>query len=250
VAPKSTSRGSGKIAERDQLIQEHLDIVKGIAAQIYKTLPVHVELDDLIQAGVLGLLDAANKYDCDKQVPFPSYAKFRVRGAILDSLRKLDTVSRDIRRKSRKVETATSELRATLLRDPTETEIAVRLQIDVRQLQKVMLEVQNTGFVSSVVNVSDDGGMREREFESGSETRPDIMFCMAQLRVVLGKAMQPLRLRQQQVVRAYYSEHKTMKEIGLSLGINESRVSQLHKSALAAMRTALAANGVCSGGGF
>jgi len=119
--------------ERDRVILDHLKICKAIAHQIQKTVPVHVELEDLIHAGVLGLLDAADKYNPSKQVQFSSYAKHRIRGAILDSLRKLDFASRDLRRRWKKAEAITRELCTALQRDPTEEEIAERLHIHITQ---------------------------------------------------------------------------------------------------------------------
>src|ERR1700730_9249179 len=113
-----------KIDIRDRIILEHLPLVKAIAVRVHENLPVHVDLDDLVHAGVLGLFDAATKYNPEKQVAFSSYAKHRIKGAILDSLRQLDWASRDLRRRHKQVEAATRELASTLQRTPTEAEIA------------------------------------------------------------------------------------------------------------------------------
>jgi RNA polymerase sigma factor (sigma-70 family) len=120
-----------KIARRDRIVLEHLPLVKAIAVRVHENLPVHVDLDDLVHAGVLGLFDAASKFNPDKQVAFSSYAKHRIKGAILDSLRQLDWASRDLRRRHKQVEAATRELAATLQRTPTESEIAQKLGVDV-----------------------------------------------------------------------------------------------------------------------
>jgi len=108
-----------KISKRDRVVLEHLPLVKAIAVRVYENLPVHVDLDDLVHAGILGLFDAATKFDPDKQVVFSSYAKHRIKGAILDSLRQLDWASRDLRRRHKQLEAATRELASELQRNPT-----------------------------------------------------------------------------------------------------------------------------------
>jgi len=238
------------MSDRDQLILDNLGMVKGIARHISNGLPVHVELDDLVHAGVLGLMDAAGKFDPAKHVHFATYAKHRIRGAILDSLRQLDFASRDLRRRLKQVESVTHELCATLQRNPTETEVAEQLGKDIDQLRKIKREGHTVGQVSTTYRAPKDEEMGEHDFEGKTDTRPDHMFSQLQMRSVLDRSMKPLRPRQQQVVHFYYSEQKTMKEIATSLGINESRVSQLHKSALAEMQTALMAIGVASGSVF
>src|SRR5580658_10431521 len=113
-----------KIARRDRIVLEHLPLVKAIAVRVHENLPVHVDLDDLVHAGVLGLFDAASKYNPDKKVVFQSYAKHRVKGAILDSLRQLDWASRDLRKRQKQLDSVTHDLMTRLGRMPTEAEVA------------------------------------------------------------------------------------------------------------------------------
>src|ERR1700735_3488050 len=113
--------------ERDRLVLEHLPLVRAIAVRVYENLPVHVDLDDLIHAGVMGLFDAALKYNEDKQVSFRGYAKHRIKGAILDSLRDMDWASRDLRKRHKQLEAITRELAAVMERNPTEAEIAEKM---------------------------------------------------------------------------------------------------------------------------
>src|ERR1700759_4274103 len=124
--PRVSKQRKPKISQelRDQVVLEHLPLVKAIAIRVHESLPVHVDLDDLIHAGVLGLFDAVAKYDENKNVAFQAYAKHRIKGAILDSLRQLDWASRDLRRRHKQVEAATRELSASLQRTPTEAEVA------------------------------------------------------------------------------------------------------------------------------
>src|SRR6267378_6776360 len=129
---------SSRMAKRDRIILEHLPLVKAIAIRVHENLPVHVDLDDLVHAGILGLFDAASKFNPEKQVAFSSYAKHRIKGAILDSLRQLDWASRDMRRRHKQVEAATRELASTLQRNPTEAEVAEKLGVDVERWRQMM----------------------------------------------------------------------------------------------------------------
>ena len=126
-------------------------LVKAIAVRVHENLPVHVDLDDLVHAGVLGLFDAASKFNPEKQVAFSSYAKHRIKGAILDSLRQLDWASRDLRRRHKQVEAATRELAATLQRTPTESEIAQKLGVDVERWRQMMVDLRSVGLISASI---------------------------------------------------------------------------------------------------
>src|SRR5271165_5100521 len=150
---------ASKIAIRDRIILEHLPLVKAIAVRVHENLPVHVDLDDLVHAGVLGLFDAATKFNPEKQVAFSSYAKHRIKGAILDSLRQLDWASRDLRRRHKQVEAATRELQATLQRTPTESEIALKLGVDVDRWRQMMLDLRSVGLVSASSRTSEGEDM-------------------------------------------------------------------------------------------
>src|SRR6204780_4377722 len=132
-----------KTARRDRIVLEHLPLVKAIAVRVHENLPVHVDLDDLVHSGVLGLFDAASKYNPDKQVAFSSYAKHPIKGAILHSLRQLDWAPRDMRRRHKQVEAATRELAATLQRNPTESEIAQKLGGDVERWRQMMVDLRS-----------------------------------------------------------------------------------------------------------
>src|SRR5277367_6766806 len=129
--PRPAVAPSAKLARRDRVVLEHLPLVKAIAVRVHENLPVHVDVDDLVHAGILGLFDAASKFNPDKQVAFSSYAKHRIKGAILDSLRQLDWASRDLRRRHKQVEAVTHDLAAQFERQPTEAEIAQKLGVDV-----------------------------------------------------------------------------------------------------------------------
>src|SRR5438552_5083197 len=134
---------------RDRIVLDHLPLVKAIAVRVHENLPVHVDLDDLIHAGILGLFDAASKYDAEKKVVFHSYAKHRIKGAILDSLRQLDWASRDLRRRHKQVEAVTRDLSAQFERVPTEAEIAAKMGVDVERWRQMVVELRTVGLISA-----------------------------------------------------------------------------------------------------
>jgi RNA polymerase sigma factor for flagellar operon FliA len=244
--PVAAAMHPARLAKRDRIILEHLPLVKAIAIRVHENLPVHVDLDDLVHAGVLGLFDAASKFNPEKQVAFSSYAKHRIKGAILDSLRQLDWASRDLRRRHKQVEAVTRDLAATLQRAPNETEIAEKLGIDVDRWRQMMVDLRSVGLISASTRATDHEDLPAPDFPSKPETQPDNMCAREQMRSALTVAMKTLPDRYQKVVVLYYTNEMTMKEIGGVLGINESRVSQIHKSALEKMQVALQSTGISS----
>jgi RNA polymerase sigma factor for flagellar operon FliA len=249
-APQPAATPSPRQARRDRVVLEHLPLVKAIAVRVHENLPVHVDLDDLVHAGILGLFDAATKFNPEKQVVFSSYAKHRIKGAILDSLRQLDWASRDMRRRHKQVEAATRDLASELKRNPTEAEVAQKLGIDQNRWRSMMLDLRNVGLVSASTRSSENEDLPAPDFHSKPETHPDHICAREQLRSMLGVAIQTLPERYQKVVSLYYTGEMTMKEIGNILGINESRVSQIHKAALEKMAVALESNGITSSQAF
>ena len=250
TAKLAAAQHSAKMARRDRVVLEHLPLVKAIAIRVHENLPVHVDVDDLVHAGILGLFDAASKFNPEKQVAFSSYAKHRIKGAILDSLRQLDWASRDMRRRHKQVEAATRELAATLQRNPTEAEVAQKLGMDQERWRNMMLDLRNVGLVSASTRSNENDDLPAPDFPTSPDTHPDSICAHEQLRSVLGVAMKTLPERYQKVVSLYYTAEMTMKEIGGILGINESRVSQIHKAALEKMQTVLQTNGISSSHAF
>lgn len=237
-------------SRRDQLIMEHLSLVTAIAVRVHENLPVHVELDDLIHAGVMGLFDSATKYNATKEVAFPSYAKHRIKGAILDNLRELDWASRDLRRRHKQIEAVTRELTNILNRAPSEAEIAEKMGISMARWRKIMIDLRNVGLAAAQSRVTEREDMPALECPGSKDQHPDEICARTEMRTVLGKVMKGLPPRHQQVVTLYYERDLTMKEIGDVLGVNESRVSQIHKAALEKMQTTLVASGISSSVSF
>jgi RNA polymerase sigma factor for flagellar operon FliA len=233
-------------ADRDTLVLRHLPLVRSIAVRIYESLPVHVDLDDLVHAGVMGLFDAATKYDGDKQVSFQGYAKHRIKGAILDSLREMDWASRNLRKRHKQLEAVTHELAAALDRNPTETELAEKMGMDVTRWRQVAVELRMVGLLSASSRAPEDENQNVPEFPAGNQLNPDVLTGQKELRSVLSEALKTLPARYQTVIGLYYIGGKTMREIGARMGINESRVSQIHRVALEKMQVTLQAAGIHS----
>ncbi len=244
------SKPSHDYTERDRLILEHLPLVKAIAGHVQKSVPVHIELDDLVHAGTMGLFDAATKYREDREVTFAIYAKHRIRGAILDSLRQMDWASRDLRRRQKQMETVTRDLTVKLGRTPTEPEIAEAMGLNLRQWQSLMVDLRSILKAAAQHKAVDNEDQPAMELPASTAQAPDRLFARAELRSRLGSAMSGLPARHQQVMKLYYEGDYTMREIGGILGVNESRVSQIHKSALAKMQTALQEGGIHSAAAF
>ena len=245
-AAQPATLSTADYTERDRLVLEHLPLVRAIAVRVYENLPVHVELDDLVHAGVLGLVDAATKFDNDKQVTFKGYAKHRIKGAILDSLREMDWASRDLRKRHKKLEQITRELASTMEGAPTEEQIAEKMGMDVNRWRQVAVELQMIGLVSASTRAPENENQSAPEFPATDELNPDVLTGKRELHAVLSSAMKDLSPRYQTVIRQYYVGGKTMREIGVSLNINESRVSQIHRAALERMAESLQAAGIHS----
>ena len=231
--------------ERDRIVLEHLPLVKAIAIRVHESLPVHVDLDDLIHAGVMGLFDAVTKYDDSKHVLFHAYAKHRIKGAILDSLRQLDWASRDLRRRQKQVESVSRDLAVKLGRNPVDTEVAEEMGVGIDRWRRMQMEMRTVGPVSTTPN-PDAENDRTPEFAAAPDLQPDRMCERRQLQTTLARAVGTLPERYQKVVFMYYTNDLTMKEIGDVLGVNESRVSQIHKIALKKMAVVLESEGIRS----
>jgi RNA polymerase sigma factor for flagellar operon FliA len=234
---------------RDRIVLEHLPLVKAIAIRVHENLPVHVDLDDLIHAGVLGLFDSVEKYDSDKNVAFQAYAKHRIKGAILDSLREMDWASRDLRKRQKQADAAAQDLSTRLGRTPNEAEMADQLGVSIERWRRMAMELRTAGLASSRP-ANDPERDTLQEFPATPDSQPDHMCERRQLQTTLKRAMTCLPERYQQVVFLYYTNDLTMKEIGEVMGVNESRVSQIHKTALKKMAVALEAEGIRSAGAF
>ncbi|HTV14968.1 MAG TPA: FliA/WhiG family RNA polymerase sigma factor [Acidobacteriaceae bacterium] len=231
-------------AEREHMLLEQMPAVRWLARRIHERLPQHVDLDDLVSAGTLGLLDAMKKYDPARKVQFRSYAQFRIRGAILDSLRTLDWSPRDLRRKGRAVEEAIRRLTVQFGRAPAEPEIAREMGLALEDYQQLLGELKGLEIGTLHVERSEDSGEEELAYIPSHEEDDPLFRCLrGEMQERLAGAIDQLPERERLVVTLYYYEEMTMKEIGLVLGVVESRVSQIHSSAVVHLRARLAEYG-------
>lgn len=221
----------GKLKQKD-LIEEHLPLVKREALYVKMRLPDSIELDDLVQYGMFGLLDAAKRYDPVQGVRFEAYAKIRIRGAIFDELRAADWIPRAVRQQTRDIDRAMRDLSLALNREPEDHEVAEKLGIDLDRYYKLLSNTNSTNLMSM-----DEVGLEHVERNtSNHHSSPLDELLEAKEKGFLADAIRLLPEREQQVLALYYTEEMNMKEIGLILGVSESRVCQLHSSAIIRMR--------------
>jgi RNA polymerase sigma factor FliA len=226
--------------DRDLVLLEHLPTVRYLARRIHERLPQHVELDDLISAGVVGLIDAFTKFDHTKRVQFKSYAQFRIRGAILDSLRTLDWSPRELRRKGRTVEEAMRTLTQRFGRAPMEHEVASEMGLELHEYQLLLGNLKGLEIGSLHMERSEDSGDEELSYVPGPVEDDPLFRCLkGEMKQRLVDAIDGLPEKERLVLTLYYYEELTMKEIGATLGVVESRVSQIHSSAVLRLRAAL-----------
>jgi RNA polymerase sigma factor for flagellar operon FliA len=219
--------------DREILVRDTLPLVERVASSLASRLPPQVEISDLTQAGFLGLLDAAQKFDWDKGVRFSTYAELRIRGAILDSLRALDWVPRSLRRRRRELASARSLLATRLGREPSEEELASQMNLSVSQLRVTAERV----FRSEVASDASERVDRvEPDHSDPTALDPQKLLERRELEILVARAVESLTERERRLLTLYYQEERTMKEVGALLGVNESRVSQIHSKIIAKLR--------------
>jgi RNA polymerase sigma factor for flagellar operon FliA len=224
---------------RDRLVERHLPIVKYTAAWVAGRLPSHLHLDDLYSAGMLGFLGAIEDYDPDRSVEFATYARPRIRGAIFDELRRLDYVPRRVRQQLREAQQTADELRAQLDREPTDEEVAAKMGLDVGEYRRLLGEGVTLFSLDATSTVNDDVTVLDGIDDASARDPLDDVLA-GERREILGRLIDALPPRDQHVLALYYHEELTMQEIGAVLGVTESRISQIHSSAILKLRTALA----------
>jgi RNA polymerase sigma factor for flagellar operon FliA len=226
--------------QRDLLLLGHLPQVRFIARKIHGRLPQQVLLEDLIHAGVLGLMDAIKKYDPAKKVQLKHYAEFRIRGAIVDSLRQVDWSPRALRIQGRRLSKAVADCRAQLGRDPSEPEIAIALKITLCQLQRLLGDLHGLDVTSLQPDADQLGANGKAICRSGREDQdPYHQTLRSEMQGLLTGAFDQLPIREQEVLALYDFDELTMKEVAIAMGIGESRVSQIHSSAMIHLRERL-----------
>ncbi|MFZ5766028.1 MAG: sigma-70 family RNA polymerase sigma factor [Thermodesulfobacteriota bacterium] len=229
--------------KRNELILTYTPLIKYIASRLASRLPSQVSLDDLISCGIIGLIDAIDKFDVNKNVQFKTYAEFRIKGAMLDELRALDWVPRSIRRKITELEQAYFELEKKLGRPASDEEVAARMNISLEDFHRLLDETKTITFLDIEL-------LRQRHPDSslddlipepapGADMDPFSTINRSQIRDLVAQAIDQLPEKERLTVSLYYYNELTMKEIGHILGYTESRISQMHSKAMLRLRTKL-----------
>jgi len=223
---------------REQLILEHLPQVRLIARRIHERLPVSVSLDDLISTGVLGLISAIDRYDASHDVKLKTYAEYKIRGAILDSLRGLDWAPRQQRRRAKMIESAIATLEQKLQRAPTEEEIASQLELSVPEYQDWLADARGL----TLGSLENSGGEEEgrdllRYIADNEEDWPSNLFERSELVRILAETIERMPYIEKTVLSLYYYEEMTLREIAKIVDLHESRISQLKSQAILRLRS-------------
>lgn len=223
---------------REKLILEYAPLVKVVAGRLSIYLGYNVEYEDLVSYGIFGLIDAIDKFDCFKEVKFETYASLRIRGAILDQIRKMDWIPRTIRQKQKKIEAVTREIEQSTGHAASDEEIAKGLGITGDEYLDWQSQMKITGVVS-LNEYMEQGSDVPQDYSRRTTSRfeaPEERVEKEELSKVLGEALQLLTEKEQKVITLYYYEELTLKEISSILEVSESRVSQLHTRALQKMK--------------
>lgn len=223
--------------ERDALVREFVPLVKYHAGMLKLRLPPHIELDDLISSGIVGLLDALDRFDNSRGIKFKTYAEFRIRGAMLDYLREMDWFPRSVRQRATNLQNVYAQLEMMLGRPPEEDEVANHLKIPLEELQKELSLTTGLTIFSLDAPVDDevDAGIQKAIAEAAMDEKKEEEI-LRDLKEVLGKAIDLLPEKEKHLIALYYYEELTMKEIGSLLSLGEPRICQLHNQAVLRLR--------------
>ena len=215
-----------KNSNRQQLILEYYPLVRQIALRVIKRLPSHIELDDLIHIGTLGLIEAIDKYNPLKTPSFNAYARMRIQGSIYDAMRQHDWVPRSVRDRAKLLKNAEEDLKRTLKRQPDAQEIASHLNVSLERYQ----QMQKRSNIRSVISMEDGAEENQRlgDLIQGKTDDPLEIALGSEQKAFLSDLIKTLPLREQQIITLYYFKDHTFKEIAKTLGLTESRISQLH----------------------
>lgn len=229
-------------SNREKIILEYAELVKIVAGRLSMYLGYNVEYDDLVGYGIFGLIDAIDKFDYSKGVKFETYATLRIRGAILDQIRKMDWLPRTYRQKQKKIDLAYQKIEAKLGRVATDEELAEELEITVKELTTWQSQTKISSLVSLDEYIEHGSDVKVDANENSHYVQPEKLVERNELKEILLESLESLTEKEKKVIILYYYEELTLKEISISLEVSESRVSQLHTKALQKMRSKMGNN--------
>jgi RNA polymerase sigma factor FliA len=225
---------------RNYFVEKYAPLVKYVAGKISIGMPQSIEFDDLVSYGVFGLIDAINKFDCNRGIKFKTYAMTRIKGAIFDELRSIDWIPRSIRQKAKQIEQVISELENKLGRTVEDDEIAKELGVTIEEFQILLNKLSGTSMLSlnDIWYLGDDSDELSilETLEAPENMNPDVLIEKEEIRDYIIEAIKKLPDKEKKVIVLYYYEDLTLKEIGDVLDVTESRISQLHTKAIMRLR--------------
>lgn len=227
---------------KKELIENYIDLVKIMAGRMYNFYGSKIEYDDLVGYGVLGLIDSINKFDINKNIKFETYAQIRIRGSIIDSIRKLDWIPRSLRRKSKDVQNAISFLENKTGRSPSNLEIAEQLGIEIDELELLLSDISvfNVTSLDDILKDSNENPIKD----FNESNKPEQAYEEKEIKDLLAESIDALSENEKLVVSLYYYDELTYKEIGKTLDLSESRISQIHSKAIMKMKNFLKKQGI------
>jgi len=227
------------VSIKDQLIMEYAPLVKYVAGRLNIYLGQSVEYEDLVSYGVFGLIDAIEKFDLKKGVKFETYASLRIRGSIIDNIRKLDWVPRSLRQKNKEIEKTIMELETELGRTATDEELAQKMNISIEELHEIYKKTNLISLISLDEYIEQNNDYNISSEKSPATEQPESYIEKQELKRILKESIEKLPEREQKILFLYYFEELTLKEISSIMGVSESRISQLHTKAITRLKTKL-----------
>ncbi|MBR6223440.1 MAG: FliA/WhiG family RNA polymerase sigma factor [Lachnospiraceae bacterium] len=221
-------------AIREKLIVEYIPLVKVVAGRLNMYLGYAVEYEDLVSYGIFGLIDAIDKFNLLKGNKFETYASLRIRGAILDQIRKMDWIPRSVRQKQKQIDSAISKIETTMGKQATDDLVASELGIDIDEYYNWQGQITSLSSLDEYLEMGND--YRSLDVKNGTSSEPEAEFERQELKEKLSKAFEALKDNEQKVISLYYYEDMTIKEISHVLELSESRISQIHTKALSRMK--------------
>ncbi len=234
-------KGTNLPKYKEELIKHYSELVKIISGRLYNFYAGNVEYDDLVGYGIFGLIDAIEKFDLDRGLKFETYAQIRIRGSIIDNLRKLDWIPRRVRKKSKDLERATDELENQLGRRVTTAEIAEKLELSLEEMNNLLSETSTLNIASLEETLQNKG---DASLSTGDTESPEMNYINNEMKEILATTIDSLSENEKLVVSLYYYEDLTYKEIGKVLDLSESRISQIHSKAILTMKSKLSQQGI------
>jgi len=224
---------------KERLILYYAPLVKYVAGRLSIHFGDHIEFDELVSYGIFGLIDAIDKFRLEKGVKFETYASLRIRGAIIDGIRKLDWIPRTLREKNKRLEQALAELSASLGREPTEAELAEKLNVSVKEARQLIKKASLMSIISLDEYLEQNQEASYQGAPSSHTESPEVQHEKNEIKIILKDAIKNLSDKEKLVITLYYFEELTLKEISRVMGVSESRVSQIHTKALSRLQNKL-----------